>query len=242
LEEELFGHEKGAFTNAQDRRIGRFEEANGGTIFLDEIGDLSPALQVKLLRVIQEKTIERLGSNKPISVDFRLIAATAQNVTDMVKAGKFREDLYYRLNVVTTSLPPSRERREDIPYLVQRFLGRSVRPITIRQDALDLILSHDWPGNVRELENVIACAIVIAPGGVITPECIQLTGQRNHTSAGWLDQIPYHEVYWNVLRQVEARLIHAALLEAHGNKAEAARILDIRRRLLYEKLTELGMN
>ena len=192
--------------------------------------------------MIQEKTIERLGSDKPISVDFRLIAATAQNVTDMVKAGKVREDLYYRLNVVTISLPPLRERREDIPFLVQRFLGRSDRPITIRQDALDLILSHDWPGNVRELENVIARVIVIAPGGVITPECIQLTGRRNHTSAGWLDQIPYHEGYWNVLRQVEARLIHAALLEAHGNKAEAARILDIRRRLLYEKLTELGMN
>jgi two-component system response regulator AtoC len=242
LEEELFGHEKGAFTNALVRRIGRFEEADKGTIFLDEIGDLSPALQVKLLRVIQEKTLERLGSNTPIIVDFRLIAATAQDLPEMVKAGKFREDLFYRLNVVTISLPPLRKRREDIPFLVQRFLGRSERPVTIRQDALERILAHDWPGNVRELENVVARAMVLAPGGVITPECIQFPSRRLDSSTAWLDQIPHHEGYWTVLRQVETQLIRAALAEAHGNKAEAARILGVRRRLLYEKLSELGMN
>ena len=242
LEEELFGHEKGAFTNALMRRIGRFEEAHKGTILLDEIGDLSPALQVKLLRVIQEKTIERLGSNTPISVDFRLIASTAQDLPELVKAGKFREDLYYRLNVVTISLPPLRDRREDIPFIVQRFLGRSERPVTIRQDALERILAHDWPGNVRELENVVARAIVLAPGGVITPECIQLASRRADSSTAWLDQIPYQEGFWNVLRRVEAQLIKSALAEAHGNKAEAARILGVRRRLLYEKLSELGMN
>jgi two-component system, NtrC family, response regulator AtoC len=242
LEEELFGHEKGAFTNALSRRIGRFEEAHKGTVFLDEIGDLSPALQVKLLRVIQEKTIERLGSNTPINVDFRLIAATAQDLPAMVTAGKFREDLYYRLNVVTISLPPLRERREDIPFLVQRFLGRSERHVTIRQDALDQILGHDWRGNVRELENVIARAIVLAPGGVITPECIQFARREAESSAAWLGQVPHHEGYWNVLRQVEAQLIKSALAEAHGNKAEAARILGVRRRLLYEKLTELGLD
>jgi len=242
LEAEFFGYEKGAFTNALSRRIGRFEQADKGTIFLDEIGELSPSLQVKLLRVIQEKTIERLGSNTPIGVDFRLIAATAQDLSAMVAAGKFREDLFYRLNVVTISLPPLRERREDIPFLVQRFLGRSERPVTIREDALERILAHGWPGNVRELENVITRAIVLAPGGVITPECIQFTGRRPDSSTAWLDEIPYHEGYWNVLRQVEAHLIKAALGEAHGNKAEAARILGVRRRLLYEKLLELGVN
>jgi len=241
LESELFGHERGAFTDAVSRRIGRFEQADKGTVFLDEISELSPALQAKLLRVIQERTIERLGSNIPIGVDFRLIAATAQDLTAMVAAGKFREDLYYRLNVLTISLPPLRERREDIPFLVQRFLARSERPITIRQDALERILSHDWPGNVRELENVITRAIVLAPGGVITPECIQFASRRTDASAGWLDQIPYHQGYWNVLRLVEAQLIRAALGEAHGNKAEAARILGVRRRLLYEKLSELGL-
>jgi len=241
LEAELFGYEKGAFTNALTRRIGRFEQADKGSIFLDEIGELSPALQVKLLRVIQERTIERLGSNAPINVDFRLIAATAQDLTGMVTAGKFRDDLYYRLNVVTISLPPLRERREDIPFLVQRFLGRSERPVTIREDALERILAHDWPGNVRELENVITRAIVVAPGGVITPECIQFADRRTDSPTGWLDQIPYHDGYWNILRQVEGQLIKAALGEAHGNKAEAARILGVRRRLLYEKLSELGI-
>jgi two-component system, NtrC family, response regulator AtoC len=243
LESELFGHEKGAFTDAVSRRIGRFEQAEKGTIFLDEISELTPALQAKLLRVIQERTIERLGSNMPIGIDFRLIAATAQDLTGLVAAGKFREDLYYRLNVVTISLPPLRDRREDIPFLVQRFLSRSERPITIRPDALERILAHDWPGNVRELENVITRAIVLAPGGLITPECIQFAGgRRAEASAGWLDHIPHHEGYWNVLRLVEAQLIRTALGEAHGNKAEAARILGVRRRLLYEKMSELGLN
>jgi DNA-binding NtrC family response regulator len=146
------------------------------------------------------------------------------------------------LNVVTISLPPLRERREDIPFLVQRFLGRSERHVTIRQDALDQILGHDWRGNVRELENVIARAIVLAPGGVITPECIQFARREAESSAAWLGQVPHHEGYWNVLRQVEAQLIKSALAEAHGNKAEAARILGVRRRLLYEKLTELGLD
>ena len=145
LEAELFGHEKGAFTNAVSKRTGRFEQANGGTLFLDEIAELPLALQAKLLRAIQEKTIERLGSNQPIPVDFRLITATAQDLGGLVVGGKFREDLDYRLNVVLVSLPPPRERREDIPLLVQRFLSRSERPVTIRQDALDRILTYDWP-------------------------------------------------------------------------------------------------
>jgi two-component system response regulator AtoC len=242
LEAELFGHEKGAFTNALARRIGRFEQANKGTVFLDEVAELSPALQAKLLRVIQERTIERLGSNVPLTVDFRLIAATAQDLAPAVASGKFREDLYYRLNVLTIALPALRDRREDIPFLVQRFLGRSERPVTVRQDALDRIMAHNWPGNVRELENVITRAIVLAPGGIITPECIQFADRSCPQSSGWLTQIPHREGYWQVIRQVEAQLVRAALGEAQGNKAEAARLLGIQRRLLYEKISELGLN
>jgi len=242
LEAELFGHEKGAFTNAVSRRIGRFEQADQGTVFLDEIAELSPALQAKLLRVIQERTIERLGSNVSINVDFRLIAATSQDLAAAVASGRFREDIYYRLNVVTIALPPLRERREDIPFLVQRFLGPSERPVTIRQDALDRILAHNWPGNVRELENVITRAIVLAPGGIITPECIQFADRSAQHSSSWLEQIPYRDGYWQVIRLVEAQLVRAALGEAQGNKAEAARLLGIQRRLLYEKLSELGLN
>jgi two-component system response regulator AtoC len=240
LEAELFGHEKGAFTNAVSRRVGRFEQADKGTVFLDEVAELSPSLQAKLLRVIQERTIERLGSNIPITVDFRLIAATAQDLAGAVSSGKFREDLYYRLNVLTIALPPLRNRREDIPFLVQRFLGRSERPVTIRQDALDRIMAHDWPGNVRELENVITRAIVLAPGGIITPDCIQFA-DRSAASLSWLEHVPHREGYWQVIRQVEAQLVKAALGEAQGNKAEAARILGIQRRLLYEKISELGL-
>ncbi len=242
LEAELFGHEKGAFTNAVGRRIGRFEQADKGSVFLDEVAELSPSLQAKLLRVIQERTIERVGSNTPIHVDFRLIAATAQDLTAAVAAARFREDLYYRLNVVTILLPPLRERREDIPFLVQRFLGRSDHPVTLRQDAIDRIQSHGWPGNVRELENVITRAIVLAPGGIVTADCIQFADRSNPQPTAWLDQIPHRDGYWNVIREVERQLIRAALGEAQGNKAEAARILGIQRRLLYEKLSELGLN
>jgi two-component system response regulator AtoC len=242
LEAELFGHEKGAFTSALSQRIGRFEQAQGGTLFLDEIVELPFNLQAKLLRAIQERTIERLGSSVPISVDVRLIAATAQELNQAVASGRFREDLYYRLNVVTIPIPPLRERRGDIPLLVQRFISRSERPVSIRQDALERIMAHDWRGNVRELENVVTRAIVLAPGGVITPECIQFNQRTATTPSGWLDQVPYRDGYWNVIREVEAQLLRAALEEAKGNKAEAARILGIQRRLLYEKMSEFGLS
>lgn len=238
LESELFGHEKGAFTNALTRRVGRFEQAQGGTLFLDEIGELPIGLQAKLLRAIQERVIERLGGDTPIPVDFRLITATAQDLSAAVAAGRFREDLYYRLNVVTIPVPPLRERKEDIPLLVQRFLGRSDRSLTIRQDALEKIMAHDWPGNVRELENAITRAIVLAPGGMITPQCIQVPSRNSHPARSWLHNVPFRDGYWNVIRQVEKQLICAALAEVKGNKAEAARLLGIQRRLLYEKMEE----
>jgi two-component system response regulator AtoC len=242
LEAELFGHEKGAFTNANARRIGRFEEARGGTLFLDEIAELTLPLQAKLLRAVQEHTIDRLGSNQRIAVDFRLIAATAVDLDRAVAEGRFREDLFYRLNVVKLELPPLRERREDIPLLVQRFLSRSARPISIRQDALDRIQSHDWPGNVRELENVIARAVALAPGGVITAEAIEFPRRTDRVSGNWLASMPYKNGYKQVLRDVEERLIRAALEEAQGNKLRAAGILGIQRRLLYQKMREYGVS
>jgi len=241
LESELFGYEKGAFTNALNRRIGRFEQAQHGTLFLDEVGELPLTLQAKLLRAIQERTIERLGNNTPIHLDVRFIAATAQDLDALVTAGRIREDLYYRLNVVSLSLPPLRHRKEDIPLLVQRFLSRSQRPVTIRPDALDKIMSHHWPGNVRELENVIARAIVLAPGEIITPESIQINSRPASSTNDWLDQVVVRDGYWNNIRRLEAHLVKSALEEAKGNKAEAARILGVQRRLLYEKMTELGL-
>ncbi|HEU0124642.1 MAG TPA: sigma-54 dependent transcriptional regulator [Bryobacteraceae bacterium] len=241
MEAELFGHERGAFTNAVARRIGRFEQAHGGTLFLDEIAELSPAVQAKLLRAIQDRSIERLGSNTSIAVDFRLITATAQDLPSGVSAGKFREDLFYRLNVVQIGLPPLRQRVEDIPLLVQRFLNRSERPVRIREDALEKILRHAWPGNVRELENVITRAIVLAPGGVITPDNVQIAERAAPPDEGGEVALEPRDGYWNVIRRVEAHLLRAALREAQGNKAEAARILGIQRRLLYEKMAEFGL-
>ncbi len=242
LEAELFGHERGAFTNALARRIGRFEQAQGGTLFLDEVAELPMNLQAKLLRTVQERTVERLGSNLSIRVDCRLIAATAQDLAQAVAAGRFREDLYYRLNVVSIPLPPLRNRAEDIPLLVQRFLSRSERSVSLREDALERIMSHSWPGNVRELENVITRAIVLAPGGVITPDCIQIS-QRSRADTGTLEScIPHRDGYWNVIHRVEAQLVRSALQDAMGNKTEAARILGIQRRLLYEKMAEFGLS
>src|SRR5262249_54492993 len=241
LEAELFGYEKGAFTNALTRRVGRFEQAHGGTLFLDEVAELPLALQAKLLRAIQERTIERLGNNTPVKLDVRYIAATAQDLDVLVATSRFREDLYYRFNVVSISLPPLRQRKEDIPLLVQRFLSRSQRPITIRPDALDKIMAHHWPGNVRELENVVARALVLAPGEIITPDSIQITSRSSNSNPDWLDQVPIRDGYWTNIRKLEAHLVKAALEQAKGNKTEAARILGVQRRLLYEKMTEIGL-
>ena len=174
LESELFGHGKEAFTNALFRRIGRFEEANKGTLFLDEIGEMAPALQSKLLRALQERIIERLGSNTPIPVDIRLVTATSRDLERAVNEGSFREDLYYRLNVVAIPLPPLRERLQDIPALVQYFLNRSGSRVSITAPALALLCDYHWPGNVRELENVVERTLVLARSGVITEDEIQL--------------------------------------------------------------------
>ncbi len=194
LESELFGHEKGAFTNALYRRIRRFEEAHGGTLFLDQIAELAPALQAKLLRAVQERSIERLGSNIPTAVDIRLITATSKNLEQGVAGGEFREDLYYRLNVVIIALPALRERKQDIPALVQHVLQRRGRAVSITSAALATLCKHHWPGNVRELENTVARALVLARGNVIDRDEILLLDEQQGSATGhWTDAVPLEE-------------------------------------------------
>ena len=240
LESELFGHEKGAFTNAMLRRVGRFEEANGGTLFLDEIGEMTAALQSKLLRAVQERIIERLGSGTPIRVDLRLIAATSRDLEKAVSEGQFREDLYYRLNVVVIELPPLRDRRQDIPSLVEHFLSRAGRNISMAPAALNLLCDYHWPGNVRELENTVERAAVLARSGVIDAQDIQLK-PLSRSAGNWTDQIPLADGWKTNLAAAEKTMVIRALRLAGGNKSKAAEILKIHRRLLYEKMHEYGV-
>jgi DNA-binding NtrC family response regulator len=241
LESELFGHEKGAFTNALFRRIGRFEEANKGTLFLDEIGEMAPALQSKLLRALQERIIERLGSNTPVPVDIRLVTATSRDLERAVNEGSFREDLYYRLNVVMIPLPPLRDRRQDIPALVQYFLNRSGSRVSITAPALALLCDHHWPGNVRELENVVERTLVLARSGVITEDEIQLRTRPEPADSQWSDLAPLGEGLKTNVAVLEKALIERALRQSQGNKTRAAEILGVHRRLLYEKIREYGL-
>jgi DNA-binding NtrC family response regulator len=241
LESELFGHERGAYTNALSRRIGRFEEADRGTLFLDEIAEMPPALQAKLLRAIQERTIERLGSNTPVRVDIRLITATAKNLEQAVSDGSFREDLYYRLNVVSIHIPPLRERSQDIPMLVDHFLQRAGRKLTMTPAALGKLCTHRWPGNVRELENAVERARVLAPSGIIDEADIQLQERPDFAAAPWQELAPVAQGLRVNVAVLEKSLLERALVQAQGNKSRAAEILGIHRRLLYEKMREHGI-
>ncbi|MGE0712294.1 MAG: sigma-54-dependent transcriptional regulator [Planctomycetota bacterium] len=248
LEAELFGHEKGAFTDAYRARQGRFELAGGGTIFLDEIGDMSPALQVKLLRVLQERELERLGGQgKVIPLDFRLVAATNRDLEALVAERRFREDLYYRINVITVLVPPLRERLADVEPLASAFCARfshknnkSFRGIS--PEALRALLAHDWPGNVRELENVIERAVVLGQGDRIELEHLgQLETPPAQTPQGadLLDRLISAEV---PLADIEQELIRHALEQARGNVSKAARLLGLTRRTLQYRMSkyELG--
>ncbi len=249
LESELFGHEKGSFTGAIGLRKGRFELAHGGTIFLDEVGELSPGTQKKLLRVLQFGEFERVGGSVTLQSDARVVAATNRDLEAEVQKGQFREDLYYRLNVLRVALPPLRERREDFPALIAHFLDR-YRPTPgapaakISAPALRQLISGDWPGNVRQLENSIQQAVVLSGGRVITPEHLRQspagpTADRNHLDLAALvrDSVPLK----SVLAKVEREMIVEALSQAGGNRSEAARMLHIYRRLLYEKIDEYGL-
>ena len=232
LESELFGHEKGAFTGAQYRKKGKFELAEGGTVFLDEIGDISLKTQTDLLRVLQEHEITRVGGNQPIRVDFRCVAATNKNLESLVEEGKFRADLYYRLNVFRVEIPPVRERREDIPLLVDHFVRRfslqmNKRITRVAPEAMSLLQQYDWPGNVRELENAVERAMVVAREPELREEDFTLKLHSRDTASRTLEEIEHQ----HILQVLE---------ECGGNQTHAAAVLDIDRVTLYNKLKKYG--
>ena len=242
LESELFGHEKGSFTGASSRRIGRFEEADGGTLFLDEIGELSPTIQVKLLRFLQEREFQRLGSNVNLQVDVRIISATNRDLEEQVKEGTFREDLFYRLKVVTMSLPPLRERKEDLSLLINHFIdkfaaenGKNIRGLTAQ--ARDVLLKYDYPGNVRELVNIIERAVVIARNQYITTDDLPfksvLPADDSEKKASG--------VLRDSVDELEKKLIIEAMEKTQDNQTKAADLLGISERMLRYKLKKYGL-
>ena len=241
LESELFGHEKGAFTGAVERRIGRFELADGGTLFLDEVGEIEPAMQVKILRVLEERAFERVGGQKTISVDLRLIAATNKDLKKLVNEGKFRDDLFYRLSVVSVSLPPLRERREDIPLLANAFLGQCSRdnskPVReMTPEALNVLMAYDWPGNVRELRNTIEQMVVLARAERLTLRDVPAAIR------GGADLTKISVVRTGMtVEEAERQLIVQALKETGGNRTRAAEKIGISRRTLHRKLKKYGL-
>jgi DNA-binding NtrC family response regulator len=249
LESELFGHEKGAFTGAHRTRIGRFEIADGGSIFLDEIGDMSPDLQVKLLRVLQEQSFERVGSTKSIKVDIRIIAATNKNLKSSIEAGSFREDLYYRLNVIPIEVPPLRKRKSDIPLLINHFLKRlggrrrheRKRMKSFSDQATDLLMEYDWPGNIRELENMIERLSVLVENDVIQvqdlPDRIrgELPGMQKHALISLQDGFGFNDAVENY----QKNLILQALKQTNWIKSKAAELLKMNRTTLVEKIKKM---
>jgi len=240
LESELFGYEKGAFTGASERRKGKFEQAAGGTIFLDEIGDISPKVQVDLLRVLQERRFFRVGGSEEVSVDVRVVAATHVDLAEAVKESRFRDDLYYRLNVVAIHLPPLRERPEDIPLLARSFLERLSHELgkeaeDLSEGALKALLGHRWPGNVRELENAVERALVTAKGRILTEDDFAFLRPVSEAARGW--SVPTHLP----LSDVEKTVIAATLKRNEGNVKETALVLGIDRSTLYDKLKRYGI-
>jgi two-component system, NtrC family, response regulator AtoC len=251
LESELFGHEKGAFTGAHERRIGRFEQASGGTIFLDEVAEIAPSTQVKLLRVIsEERAFERVGGNQTLRADVRLIAATNKNLEQLVREGKFRDDLFFRLNVVRITMPPLRERKEDIPILVRGFLRHFCRVnekplLDLSPDAMDALLTYDWPGNVRELRTAIEHGVVMATGPRIRPRDLPMA-VRQAASAVSARGISAPQAFGEKaspldLHETEKKLIMRALATTNGNVTAAAKKLGISRRTLHRKINEMNL-
>ncbi len=246
LESELFGHERGAFTGAHERRLGRFEQANGGTIFLDEIGEIDPATQVKLLRVMSEqRSFERVGGTQTLKADVRVIAATNKNLEQLVKEGRFRDDLYFRLNVVRITMPPLRARKDDIPTLVRSFLRHFSRAnekevLEITADAMDALLLYDWPGNVRELRTAIEHGVVMARGPKVTVRDLPAAIRPGGAVAGGIGGATSANANPLDLNETEKRLITQALGATKGNITKAARQLGISRRTLHRKLNEMS--
>jgi two-component system NtrC family response regulator len=244
LESELFGHEKGAFTGADKAKKGRFEIADGGTIFLDEIGDIPLNLQVKLLRVLQEHQIEKVGSSESIDIDVRIIAATHQNLEEKIKDGSFREDLYYRLNIVSLHIPPLRERRKDIIPLIEHFVQKyseenGKHNLSLSKEAVDLLIKYNFPGNVRELENIIERAVVLARGEVIT-----INDLPNIVKGFKAEKEILTDENATLIEQVEAlekKLIYDALSKTNGNQSQAGRMLGLTERNLRYKMQKYGI-
>jgi DNA-binding NtrC family response regulator len=247
LESELFGHEKGAFTGADKQRIGRFEQADGGTLFLDEVGDMSANTQAKILRVLQEHEFERLGGTRTIRVDVRLIAATNRNLAAMVGAGQFREDLYYRLNVVSVDMPPLRERKEDIPalaeFFVHRFAGELKKRIEgLQPDALKLLMRFNWPGNIRELENALERAALLAEGRFIGAEDLHLGDQPTVTDYGDAAPVVKLPPTGIALEEIERQALTEALKMSNWVQKDAAELLHISPRVINYKIKTLGIH
>lgn len=242
MESELFGYEKGAFTGASIGKAGKFEEADTGTVFMDEIGDVPPAVQVKLLRILQDREFERLGSNKVRHVDVRVIAATNVDLRAALEQGEFREDLYYRLNVLPINVPPLRDRKEDIPYLARHFVRKlseelGSRVESISDGAIERLMQYHWPGNVRELENTIERSLVLAPGNVLEAADVRIDmapRTRAATADGFIPD-------GMTLDQYEQSIIREALHRANGNKSQAARLLGLTRNALRYRLTQMGI-
>lgn len=246
MESELFGHEKGSFTGADRQRIGRFEMAHNGTIFLDEIGDMAISLQAKLLRVLQEREFQRVGGSQTINVNVRIIAATNKDLWAEVQAGRFREDLYFRLAVITIRTPPLRDRKDDIPLLVEHFLqkhrfSQASPPARISDGAVHDLMAYDWPGNVRQLEHTVQRAVVLARGNVITPEHLLLHGEED---VGILDlnaRLSSGASFEEIIAEVESRILQRTLLRCEGNRHTAARSLGMDIAVFEKKLAEYGL-
>ena len=259
MESELFGFEKGAFTGAVEARQGKFELAHNGTLFLDEIGDMSLDLQSKLLRAIQEQEFYKVGGKQPIKVDVRIIAATNQDLEKAVEEKRFREDLLYRLNVVTIKLPPLRNRKDDIPLLTEYFLHKfqeemGIEPRTLSSKAIDALKEYTWPGNVRELENILRRAVLLSPNPVLSPDDLALPQKRQAKESlediiynrleGFINNINIkdkHELYDTVLPFMERPLIRLVLKKTGGNQVKTAELLGINRNTLRKKIKELGI-
>jgi two-component system NtrC family response regulator len=245
IESELFGHEKGAFTGAVQRRIGRFEQANGGTLFLDEIGELSLPVQVKLLRFLQEREFQRVGGERTLKADVRIISATHQDLEAGIKEGAFREDLFYRVNVVTMKIPPLRERREDIPLLIDHFVKRFARENRKKIDgasreARDLLIRYDYPGNVRELENIVERAVVICRNSLLTTEDLPFQEALCTSGAETEGEQPREGALQHALENLEQQMIRDALEKTCFNQTQAAKLLGLSERMLRYKLKKYG--